>query len=1148
MPNLTDFELNALLGFACGEAPTQPEPEPEPEVIYRRLDEARVTGAPFVFQVNRKDFRAYATEKHATAALAKLVEAEVEVFENIDGARPLRAFIDCDASPTASAADLQRVADAFTAEAIALGVPHDKAQPLTLENDRPGKRSRHYLANGWGFSEWRVLKRFEDGVRARVGAAGLPGGLTHVDGLAKRRFALRIPGVPKLDRDGSTIPGSILQPSADDWDANPKYVARQTVAAWLIQGAEPLTIYAKPWDEPEADAAAAVVEHAEAVEGAPAFVDPAQRRQSFAASVLRLFPYLLLRAAAVGESMIFDRAAPHWCTTCGRDHESDGAYVSEEVVNGELRAAWLRCQRADKHAAALHSVRWCHDDGPRASARPLDEFDGLGYGTGAGRNLRRINARYNADGIAAGSTRDTAIRSVWGTGKTVYDVREAIDAIDRARAANHDAFVLHATMRLSLTGATVGGFSRHDKKYWPTDYRKIAGQLDPKNHTKHRHVVFQVESLKRIPKECPAPDLLIIDEPEAMFQHMFGSDGPLSADKAASASSLRSLVQRAGRVILLDNDLTEAHVAAFESLRAGRPGYEGFDVIINEAKPWAGMDFEIFRGDLSHYAVRLAALSFIRRENVKRDAGEPWNGCVVACHSLDEARAVFRMARTVLGENPDDPAEGSAGKLYTSETSGIVKARDFADAGTSWDKAPFVVHTGTVTVGVSHDNAHMSHAFGIFNDKNATAEGSAQMLFRSRQLRSVLVGFKGSCEAGLPHTQAELLRWLVQPFNRHNIPDGLRDDRNPLAGQIGETSSDPEALRRAVDNFEGRVFVAATLSRLRSRADWLGRFTRTIENAGIVPRIGVNHVESFAESLEALGVDPEILAEFGKHKNEFGKEVDPYGLARGLAWNGRAALIAVNAEAAAAAYAVRVAEGTQEQPRITTEEEHAGDEGARLATMLRVGVEEITPEWVAHYGKNRGAIATRFDRLNRLANRPAALDADKTGRRRLDCPAIASEREGCAHAVETLRVLGLELGSADGATITPATLTAAEPTARAVAAVAQRLYGYSKSARALERAGDRMKPPAVLALLNVAADYLGAKIKSHYATETARKNGKPTAYRLRWAWTRPDTMEGGPEVIHPVGNGGAAAVLAVDVAVAVAGPKKHAYTVEDVFE
>ena len=450
-----------------------------------------------------------------------------------------------------------------------------------------------------------------------------------------------------------------------------------------------------------------------------------------------------------------------------------------------------------------------------------------------------------------------------------------------------------------------------------------------------------------------------------------------------------------------------------------------------------------------------------------------------------------------------------------SETDGHVKRRDFADAGASWDGRAFVIYTGTVSVGVSHDRSHMSQAFGLFGDGNATAEGSAQMLFRSRQLRSVLVGYKGCAETGLPHTPAELLRWLVQPYNRHNIPDGIRDDRNPLAGMLGETSSDPEALRCAVDNFEGRVFIAATLSRLRSRANWFERFTRTLANAGIIPRVieGIEDVAAFrSESISAAVAD-----QFGKRKLD-DKVVDPFRVAGAYAWAGRAGLIAANATAAAQAYADRVADGKQDQPRTTTEAENAGDEGARLAAMLRVPVEDITAEWVGHFGKNRGAIAVRYDRLYRLTNKPEALDADKAGLRRLDRPVVATEREGCAHAVEALRVLGLAPSSDHGATVSPATLAAAEPTARAIADAAQRLYGYRKSGRAIERAGEAMKPRTVLTLLNVAADYISAQVAPQYATAAVMKNGRPTSYALRWAWAPPESVEGGPEVTHPAGD------------------------------
>ena len=227
-------------GAKSRSSPAAPKEVYPAEIVHKKLEDALATGFPFVFLINRKNYRAYPTEDAAVSGLA--LHVHKEVFEVISGDRPMRALIDCDARCDASDAELQVVTDAFRDAALNMGVPPESASPLILYNDRAEKRSRHLIAK-WGVLNWRHLKRFEDEVRGRVGVEGVHGGRTVIDGLSKKLFCFRIPGVPKLDGNFKVIDGSILRPEEGEWDEEPRSISKQTIDAWIVQGVKPLKLY-----------------------------------------------------------------------------------------------------------------------------------------------------------------------------------------------------------------------------------------------------------------------------------------------------------------------------------------------------------------------------------------------------------------------------------------------------------------------------------------------------------------------------------------------------------------------------------------------------------------------------------------------------------------------------------------------------------------------------------------------------------------------------------------------------------------------------------------------------------------------------------------------------------------------------------------
>ena len=211
------------------------------------------------------------------------------------------------------------------------------------------------------------------------------------------------------------------------------------------------------------------------------------------------------------------------------------------------------------------------------------------------------------------------------------------------------------------------------------------------------------------------------------------------------------------------------------------------------------------------------------KQHNQRAAGEAWNGTIAACHSRKHADEMAMEARRRYGK--------ALVRLYTGESCDLMKREHFSDAAKAWGDALIVIYTGTVSVGVSANTPHIDSVFAFFMEGNASAAGSAQMLFRARQVRRIEISFSGGVTFGLPRTRDALLEWATLANNRRNIPDEFRHDRSPLIS--APTASDPSALNNAVQNFEGRLWVNAQLEQTRSQSDFIGRLRSILERAGL---------------------------------------------------------------------------------------------------------------------------------------------------------------------------------------------------------------------------------------------------------------------------------------------------------------------------
>jgi hypothetical protein len=1008
---------------------------------------ARDAGAIYLYQLDPRGpanaYRGFRSQGERDAAAAADIAAGLELVERCDGARPARPYIDVDAPADASAADLDAIAEAFVEVAREWGAPADRLAPIVNTCDRVKKRSLHLIADGWAVPDGLAVKRFADAVRERCATAAA----SWIDRSGGRlSYGLRVAGCPKAGDVTATLSGPLtwLQNEGD------------AVVGPPSRGGESAEYHITTHNAPR-------IPHPASADG-----EPLARFLAAIADDPAAAAYELDAAGETPGSILatFRRTEPGFCEACGRDHDRAGAYVSS-ASDGSL---FLRCWRTPKEGPALLSAL---AEAPPAEDSPEpepDEYDDLAeFETVGGPGI------YNSDAIGNGDW-DLYAASAWGTGKSQHNAAIVRELLSK----NPSAVVLIVSSRRSLSAQLV-----HD--IGAVGYDRIRGNLDPKRNPVS---VWQIDSLGRV-GPAVKPDLLIIDEVAQLAAHAWQQSGSAGAGKAAAGvSTLRSLVNRAGRIIVSDNDLTSAQVEAFRKIRPGRPSR----VVRNAFKPWAATSVKVLTGKRAPMTVRAKLWAFLDEQHALRAAGHTWEAAAVPCHSLRLARGIAEEATERYG--PD------AVRLYTSETDDAQKRRDFSDAGAAWDPADgsgplLVIYTSTASVGVSCPSARFSSCYAFFMSKNCAATQSAQMLFRCRKIRNVLIAYDGNVRHDLPQQPAELFRWVVAARNLAALPDVFRHDRNPFIRT--PTASNPAALGEALrGTFEGALWVANAIESNRSARWFVPRLRRIIERAGMpvtVEEADGEEARATALAAEAAAADARASAKRAElMANEMTRR---HAEALDIVENGgepddeRADKSAGDKAGDRARYIARdLGQDPDELAKYFAQASTAADDGPTLADWLDV-YEGIAPAYrracrvISKYSGGPRVLATRSDQ-----------EADELAR-------------------EVFKVLGAE-PCAEALTVEPAAIL--EPPTIDIAGRinrhCSRIFGDGDGARrAKSIAGkhDGHRRRGVVASLNTVLGSIGAELRQEYATARQVKQGTPSRYRLAWAWA--ETLE--PRPRHP---------------------------------
>lgn len=681
-------------------------------------------------------------------------------------------------------------------------------------------------------------------------------------------------------------------------------------------------------------------------------------------------------------------------------------------------------------------------------------------------------ANYTTNALADDQVSDVALRSACGTGKTVYLVSVVRRLLDRKPSAR----VLFISCRVSLGSQLIADLRKVDPRF--AYYKDIAGQLDL---SKNPLSVWQIDSFDRIPDNLPAFDLIVIDEPAQLNAHIHTSGN--GNTKARFCTAVLAHVARAARVILTDNDLTSALVAAFASIRRGA-GAATAQVVRSVFQPWAGTPVRLITGYYAKHAGTTALFAYTDRQREERAAGRPWFSAVIACHSRKLADTLARALLDRYGEN----APGAV-KLYTSETGDAEKRADLSDANAVWGSDALlrpvaIAYTGTVSVGVSCASAGVGHCFGFFTAGNAAAPQSSQMLFRCRALTGFTVAVYGPPGGKPPGSVAGICADLVLARNRHNIPNELRHDRAVgIRDLYGETATNAADLQRAITgSFEGQLFIADAVERNRSAANFTARLVTILTGAGLVVT-----VES--------GAPPVLDAE-----KKTAKAVRWAGAA---ATTERAVLIADGASAAVDRREVREAEGLDgDEIGDRTRAEKLGDEGARLARVFGVAAEDVAGgvrdevpygghDWVKYFGQ----LADKYTRSKLyLGGRAAGRGPEPTQ--------FASIAEAAGFRDRAAVLLGVDLKTEAEVRFAPSTCdplvsAGAKPFADEVNVHGRRVFGATNGPA---RARRECKRAAVVAALREVLGWFGGSVTAEYKTPSDRDKGKVAAYLITWDW------------------------------------------------
>lgn len=258
--------------------------------------------------------------------------------------------------------------------------------------------------------------------------------------------------------------------------------------------------------------------------------------------------------------------------------------------------------------------------------------------------------------------------------------------------------IIFITFRKTFSASVLKTFSEF--KMYDTFKGTISARETPK-------VIVQVESLHRIEASDVAPDLIILDEVESIFDQF---NSGLHKFFVKTCSIFQYLLSYSKNVICMDANLSDR---TYNILRTMRPQHP-ISLHENTFKKAAN----------DRYFITYSINDWLG--NVIRDLDNN-KKIVIPINSLTDAKMLHKI---ITSRYPHKSI-----RLYSSETPQSEKKLHFSDVDKYWS-VDVLIYTPTCSAGVSFEKKHFDSLHAYFTDSSCNVEASRQMLGRVRNLNS----------------------------------------------------------------------------------------------------------------------------------------------------------------------------------------------------------------------------------------------------------------------------------------------------------------------------------------------------------------------------------------------------------------------------
>jgi Origin of replication binding protein len=337
-------------------------------------------------------------------------------------------------------------------------------------------------------------------------------------------------------------------------------------------------------------------------------------------------------------------------------------------------------------------------------------------------------------------------------------------------------------------------FSSNVKENFPDfqTYSEIKGPIT----TAYARVIVQVESLHRLEIGVEPPDLVILDECEAIWEQF---ESGLLKSQGDAFAKFAYMLKYAKCCIFMDAYLSTRTWHLIQSMR----GTDDLHFHRNMHQN-AHADTYKLTGDRTKFLSMLHA---------SVQSGER---IAIMTNSMGEGKA---LQASILRWDANCKI-----KFYSSETLNSEKREHFGDVNEYWSKYDVLIYTPTITAGVSFERKHFDRVFCTFMDQSCPVETCVQMIGRIRDVKTKQYVIMLSC------TGASL------PTDTKQIQDRFYDQREVLMANVDGTGlrieygAYGEIIHHTTPYFQ--VWTQNTRMRNMSRNAFAARMVSVLREAG----------------------------------------------------------------------------------------------------------------------------------------------------------------------------------------------------------------------------------------------------------------------------------------------------------------------------